>query len=129
MIMDNQVNNPHTFINKNNFNNGNSLTHLLNTDEPEVEVSNIKLSEYTDINTLSKSLQRTKGGLSILSLNRQSLSAKFDDFQVIIEQLNSNNAVSNYDSLFVRTVAFPVQVAYWIKEVIAPCGYSVPCQF
>ena len=35
----------------------------------------------------------------------------------------------NYDSLFVRTVAFPVQVAYWIKEVIAPCGYSVPCQF
>ena len=89
MIMDNQVNNPHTFINKNNFSNGNSLTHLLDTDEP-----NIKLSEYTDINTLSKSLQRTKGGLSILSLNRQSLSAKFDDFQVIIEQLNSNNAVS-----------------------------------
>ena len=36
---------------------------------------------------------------------------------------------SNYDSLFVRTVAFPVQVAYWIKEVIAPCRYSVPCQF
>ena len=33
---------------------------------------------------------------------------------------------SNYDSLFVRTVAFPVQIAYWIKEVIAPCGYSVP---
>ena len=36
---------------------------------------------------------------------------------------------SNYDSLFARTVAFPVQVAYWTKEVIAPCGYSVPCQF
>ena len=35
---------------------------------------------------------------------------------------------SNYDSLFVRTVTFPVQVAYWIKEVIAPCGTSVPCQ-
>ena len=31
-------------------------------------------------------------------------------------------------SLFARTVAFPVQVAYWIKEVIAPCGTSVPCQ-
>ena len=26
----------------------------------------------------------------------------------------------NYDSLIVRTVAFPVQVAYWTKEVIAP---------
>ena len=36
---------------------------------------------------------------------------------------------SNYDSLFARTVAYPVQVAYWTKEVIAPCGYSVPCQF
>ena len=35
---------------------------------------------------------------------------------------------SNYDSLFARTVAYPVQVAYWTKEVIAPCGYSVPCQ-
>ena len=33
---------------------------------------------------------------------------------------------SNYDSLFARTVAFPVQAAYWTKEVIAPCGYSVP---
>ena len=60
MIMDNKVNNPHTFVNNNNFNNGNSLTHLLDTDEPEVEVSNIKLSVYTDINTLSKSLHAQK---------------------------------------------------------------------
>ena len=44
-------------------------------------------------------------------------------------RFNAANGGSNYDSLFVRTVAFPVQVAYWIKEVIAPCGYSVPCQF
>ena len=44
--------------------------------------------------------------------------------------LNLIHGGSNYDSLFVRTVAFPVQVAYnWIKEVIAPCGYNVPCQF
>ena len=82
MIMDNQVNNTHSFINNNNFNNANYLTHLLDTDEPEVEVSNIKLSEYFDIKTLSKSLQHTKGVLSILSLNSQSLSAKVDDFQV-----------------------------------------------
>ena len=94
MIMDNQVNNTHTFINNNNFNSAYSLTHLLDTDEPEVEVSNIKLSEYCDIKTLSKSLQHAKGGLSILSLNSQSLSAKFDDFQVVIEQLNTNNAAS-----------------------------------
>ena len=94
MIMDNQVNNTHTFINNNNFNNANSLTRLLDTGEPEVEVANIKLSEYCDISTLSKSLQNTKGGLSILSLNSQSLSAKFDNFEVAIEQLNKTNAIS-----------------------------------
>ena len=69
MIMDNQVNNPLTFINNNNFNNAHSLTHLLDTGEPDVEVSNIKLSECTDINKLSESLQSAKGGPSILSLN------------------------------------------------------------
>ena len=49
MIMDNQGNNTHTFINNTTFSHENSLTHLLDTDEPEVEVANIKLSEYTDI--------------------------------------------------------------------------------
>ena len=75
MIMDNQVNDTHTFINNNNFNNANSLTHLLDTGEPKVEVAKIKLSEYCNISTLSKSLQNTKGSLSILSLISQSLSA------------------------------------------------------
>ena len=32
---------------------------------------------------------------------------------LIIPQHHFNNG-SNYDSLIVRTVAFPVQVAYWI---------------
>ena len=44
MIMDNQVNNSHTFINNNNFNNANSLTYLLDTGESEVEVANIMVS-------------------------------------------------------------------------------------
>ena len=51
MIMDNQGNNTHTFINNTTFSPENSLTHLLDTDEPEDEVANIKLSKYTDINT------------------------------------------------------------------------------
>ena len=87
--MDNEINNLHTFINNNNFNKANSLTHLLDTNEPEVEVSNIKLSEYTDINTLLKSLQRAKGGLSILSLNSQS----FDD-NIPVLQLRINKIMS-----------------------------------
>ena len=46
MIMDNQGNNTHTFINNTSFSHENSLTHLLDTDEPEDEVESIKLSEY-----------------------------------------------------------------------------------
>ena len=46
-----------------------------------------------------------------------------------IDETQDVTGRSNYDSLFARTVAYPVQVAYWTKEVIAPCGYSVPCQF
>ena len=94
MIMDNQDNNTHTFINNTTFKPENSLTHLLDTYEPEDEVANIKLSEYTDKNTLSESLQSAKISLSILSLNSQSLNAKFDDFQIAIEQLNRNNQIS-----------------------------------
>ena len=95
MIMDNQGNNTHTFIiNNTTFSTENSLTHLLDTDEPEDEIANIKLSKYTDINTLSESLRSAKSSLSILSLNSQSLNAKFDDFQIAIEQLNRNNQIS-----------------------------------
>ena len=56
MIMDNQGKNKHTFIYNTTFSPENSLTHLLDTDEPEDEAANIKLSEYTDISTLSESL-------------------------------------------------------------------------
>ena len=94
MIMDNRGNNTHTFINNTTFSHANSLTHLLDTDEPEDEVANIKLSEYTDIHTVSESLRSAKSSLSILSLNSQSLNAKFDDFQIAIEQLNRNNQIS-----------------------------------
>ena len=48
--------------------------------------------------------------------------------QLLITELHVLLNQETLDSLFVRTVAFPVQVAYWIKEVIAPCGSSVPCQ-
>ena len=70
------------------------MTHLLNTNESKDEVANIKLSEYTDINTLSESLRSAKSSQSILSLNSQSLNLKFNDFQIAIEQLNRSNQIS-----------------------------------
>ena len=48
--------------------------------------------------------------------------------QVWNEKRNDIIGGSNYDSLIVRTVAFPVQVVYWTYKFIAPCGNSVPCQ-
>ena len=36
------------------------------------------------------------------------------EFKMLLKKWNGSLGGSNYDSLFVRTVAFPVQVAYWI---------------
>ena len=47
-------------------------------------------------------------------------------YQLISTLLNGG---SNYDSLFVRTVAFPAQVAYWTKRSWPPADTaSVPCR-
>ena len=39
---------------------------------------------------------------------------------VAIRPTNNHYGGSNYDSLIVRTVAFPVQVAYWTKRSWPP---------
>ena len=110
MIMDNHNVSINTFINNQNFTDANNLTDLLGNDDGTEEVTQVKLSPYVDMHEISEKSFTAKSNFSITSLNAQS-------------------GGSNYDSLFVRTVAFPVQVAYWIKEVMAPRGYSVPCQF
>ena len=82
--------------------------------------------------------KRTSEYLSIINgvrqggvLSPQLFAIYMDDLSVCLTQCKAGchlNGGSNYDSLFARTVAFSVQVAYWIIEVIAPCGTSVPCQ-
>ena len=103
MIMANAYTNP--FIHNMGLDEKNSLPHLLDRISPEMENEASLIEHFKYYNDV--------------------------DFRNVL--LNANSKISilslNYDSLFARTVAFPVQVAYWTKEVIAPCGYSVPCQF
>ena len=80
------------FIDNTNLTSQNSLTHLLDFDEEYYQwMHSMKPSlYYSDIN--------------------------------FIENINTDSCtvMSNYDTLFARTVAYPVQVAYWIKRSWPP---------
>ena len=67
-----------------------SLTHLLhseNSDEPNA----IRHSPYFSDDELFQQCVNCKNGLSILSLNCQSLHAKFDYIKLLIEKFVHNN--------------------------------------
>ena len=46
------------------------------------------ISTYTDVNTLGERMSANNSTLSILSLNAQSINAKFDELKITIDQLN-----------------------------------------
>ena len=69
------------FINsaEHNLNHTNSLKHLLNDSEDEHDEHDIiSLSTYTDVNILRKRMSDN----NILSLNAQSINAKFDELKL-----------------------------------------------
>ena len=74
------------------FNSANSLTHLL--DEDPNEFPCITLSEYIDVETFGKQLSQVKSKLSILSLNIQTINAKFDEFKIILDNKNQPHPIS-----------------------------------
>ena len=63
----------------------NSLTHLLNTSDSD-ELNVIQHSPYFSDDDLLQSSIHTNNGLSILSLNRRSLHAKFDYIKLLTEK-------------------------------------------
>ena len=69
----------------------NSLTHLLNTDDSD-ELNIIRHSPYFSDDDLLQSSTCHKNGLSILSLNCQSLHAKFDYIKLLIDKFVANNS-------------------------------------
>ena len=72
-----------------------SLIHLLdkNDSEDNNEAHVIKLSPYYGETDFSKLLVH-KAGFSILSLNIQSVNAKFDEFQLFVNRMNLTNPIS-----------------------------------
>ena len=93
MIMDNHNVPINTFINNQNFTEANNLTNLLGNDDDTEEITQVKLSPYLDMHELSEKLYVAKSNLSIISLNAQSINAKFDEFQIAIKAIRSTKLV------------------------------------
>ena len=85
--MANSINN---FVDNIRLNEINSLTHLLNTEDTD-ELNIIRHSPYYSDDDLLQSSTFHKNGLSILSLNCQSLHAKFDYITSLIDKFAANN--------------------------------------
>ena len=94
MIMDNQDNHVNTFINNQNFTESNNLTYLLGNDDTTEEIVQVKLSPYLDIQEFCEKLHNVKSDLSIVSLNVQSINAKFDEFRIAFNEINKKHHVS-----------------------------------
>ena len=81
--MNKQNNRINPFVNNEGFSAENNLVDILgNNDDIEEDqvISQVKLSTYLVTHELSDKLYQTKSKLSILSLNAQSIMAKFDEF-------------------------------------------------
>ena len=95
--MINEESNRNAFINNNmcNINGTNSLKHLL--DDSEEEFDTISASTYSDVNSLADLMSSNNSNFSILSLNVQSINAKFDELKITIEQINQVHTISVID--------------------------------
>ena len=85
--MANQVNN---FVDNVHLNISNSFTHILDAKNND-ELNIIRCSPYIRDDLLIQARKNCKHGLSIVSLNCQSLHAKFDYIQLLIDKIANNN--------------------------------------
>ena len=82
----------HTSIDDVNLSKDTSLTHLLNNEginDDDEDISIIKYSSYHTIVDL-ENIKLAKGSINIMSLNCQRINAKFNELQIIIEEINNN---------------------------------------
>ena len=75
-----------------NINSTNSLKHLLDDSEEEFDI--ISVSTYSDVDSLADLMSSNNSNFSILSLNVQSINAKFDELKITIEQINQVHTIS-----------------------------------
>ena len=86
------ANNFNSFVDNMQFSTTNLLTHLLHSENNE-ELNEIRHSPYISDDELFQQRVNCKNGLSILSLNCQSLQAKFDYIKLLIDKFVHNNCL------------------------------------
>ena len=92
MIMANR----NSFIHNTGLTEENSLVHLLDAISPqeENEADIIEHSKYYDDIDFNNALQSYNSKISMLSLNCQSISAKFDKLKLFLDDVNNQNPIS-----------------------------------
>ena len=86
MNMDNQNHHVNIFINNQDFTETNNLTYILGNEDSTEEIAEVKLSPFIDTQELCEKFYTVKSNLSIVSLNAQSIRAKFDEFQIAMNE-------------------------------------------
>ena len=101
----------------------NSLNHILNADvagkneDIDYEITTIKHSPYLNISEFSKILKENQLQFCILSLNIQSLNAKFDELVIFLHKLNESGCdylgrLALYGNSLLKNYAATVNVVY-----------------
>ena len=88
--------NRNAFINNADLTEETSLTHLLDVIAPDIENETqlIDHSKYYDDNSFSDVLKHSNNRLSIISLNCQSINAKFDKLKLFVTEMNTHETIS-----------------------------------
>ena len=90
--------NHNSFIHNIGLNENNSLSHLLETISPDMEdesnIIHVEQSRYYDDTDFHDALQQHNSKISILSLNCQSINAKYDKLRLILDDINTFNPIS-----------------------------------
>ena len=88
--------NHNSFIHNTGLNENNSLTHLLDTISPDMEDESniIEQSKYYDDADFKDALQQYNVNVSVLSLNCQSINAKYDKLKLFLDVVNTHNPIS-----------------------------------
>ena len=66
----------------------------MGNDDSTEEIAQVKLSPFIDTHELREKLYTVKSNLSTVSLNAQSIRAKFDEFQIAMNEINKKHHVS-----------------------------------
>ena len=69
----------------------NDLAHIVESEEEEVEINVIHHSPYYSLETVPQVLKSSDNTFTILSLNVQSINAKFSQLEILLAQLSDNN--------------------------------------